>query len=55
MITDRRPGDIAVSFADPSKAYNELGWKAKRSIEEMCRIHIIGRARILMVIDKSFM
>lgn len=37
VITDRRPGDIAVSFADPSKAYNELGWKAKRSIEEMCR------------------
>lgn len=37
VITDRRPGDIAVSFADPSKAYNELGWKAKRGIEEMCR------------------
>lgn len=37
IITDRRPGDIAVSYADPSKAHRELGWKAERDIEEMCR------------------
>jgi UDP-glucose 4-epimerase len=36
VITDRRPGDIAVSYADPSKAYRELGWKAERGIEKMC-------------------
>lgn len=37
VITDRRPGDIAESFADPSKAERELGWRATRGIEEMCR------------------
>ena len=37
VITSRRPGDIAVSYADPSKAERELGWKAIRGIEEMCR------------------
>ncbi|MDZ5063963.1 GDP-mannose 4,6-dehydratase, partial [Clostridium perfringens] len=28
-IVDRRAGDIAISFADPSKAEKELGWKAE--------------------------
>lgn len=37
VITDRRPGDIATSYADPSKAERELGWKALRDIEQMCR------------------
>ena len=36
-IIERRPGDIATCYADPSKAKNELGWEAKRGIEEMCR------------------
>jgi UDP-glucose 4-epimerase len=36
-ITGRRPGDAAVSYADPSKAEKELGWKARRSIIDMCR------------------
>jgi UDP-glucose 4-epimerase len=35
-ITDRRPGDIAACYADPSKAKRELGWSAVRDIEEMC-------------------
>jgi len=35
-IHDRRPGDIAVCYADSSKAERELGWKAERSIEDMC-------------------
>jgi UDP-glucose 4-epimerase len=35
-IADRRPGDIAVCYADPSKAGKELGWSAKRGIDEMC-------------------
>ncbi len=35
-IVDRRPGDVAVCYSDPSKAYNELGWKAERGLEEMC-------------------
>ena len=37
VITERRPGDIGTCYADPSKAYEELGWKAERGIEEMCR------------------
>lgn len=36
-IVDRRPGDIASCFADVSKAERELGWKATRTLEEMCR------------------
>lgn len=37
IMASRRPGDIAVSYADPCKAEKELGWKAIRGIEEMCR------------------
>ncbi len=37
QIVDRRPGDIANCYADASKALNELGWKAKRDIKEMCK------------------
>lgn len=35
-IVDRRPGDIATCYSDPTKAFEELGWKAERGIEEMC-------------------
>jgi len=35
-IKERRPGDIATCYADPEKAYRELGWKAEYGIEEMC-------------------
>ncbi len=35
-IVDRRPGDIATCFADPSYAYEQLGWKATRGVDEMC-------------------
>ncbi len=35
-ICPRRPGDIAECYADPSKAAEELGWRAERGIEEMC-------------------
>lgn len=36
-VVDRRPGDIASSYADVSKAEKELGWKAKLGIVDMCR------------------
>lgn len=36
-IVNRRPGDLPVMYADVSKANRELKWKARRSIEEMCR------------------
>jgi UDP-glucose 4-epimerase len=35
-IVGRRAGDIAASYADPSRAQSELGWKATRSIEDIC-------------------
>ncbi len=35
-IVGRRPGDVAISYADPSKARRELGWQAERGIDAMC-------------------
>jgi UDP-glucose 4-epimerase len=35
-IVERRPGDVAICYADPTKAKEELGWIAERGIEEMC-------------------
>jgi UDP-glucose 4-epimerase len=35
-IAPRRPGDIAMCYADPSKAAEELGWKAGKTVRDMC-------------------
>lgn len=35
-IAPRRAGDIAVCYADPSKALRELGWSTKRDVRQMC-------------------
>ena len=35
-ITDRRPGDLATCYSDPSKAKEELNWVAEKGIDEMC-------------------
>lgn len=35
-IVERRPGDIAVCYANAKKAEKELGWAAQRDIHEMC-------------------
>jgi UDP-glucose 4-epimerase len=35
-IAPRRPGDVAESYADPSRAQAELGWTATRTIDQMC-------------------
>ena len=35
-IVDRRPGDLPVSFADPTKANRDLHWQATRTLNEMC-------------------
>ncbi len=35
-ITSRRPGDVAICYADPKKAKDMLNWEAKRDIEKMC-------------------
>jgi UDP-glucose 4-epimerase len=35
-VVERRAGDIAASYADPSRAEAELGWRATRTIDDMC-------------------
>jgi UDP-glucose 4-epimerase len=35
-IVARRPGDIAACWADPSLAQRLLGWRATRTVEDMC-------------------
>ena len=36
-IVERRAGDIAECYADASKAERVLGWKAEKTLEDMCR------------------
>ncbi|WP_248759914.1 UDP-glucose 4-epimerase GalE [Pseudarthrobacter sp. SSS035] len=38
-FADRRPGDSAVSYADPSAALADLGWSARRDLRQMCQDH----------------
>ncbi|MFT3759505.1 UDP-glucose 4-epimerase GalE [Thauera sp.] len=35
-IVDRRPGDVAACWADPSRAAQVLGWRAERDLAAMC-------------------
>ena len=35
-IKPRREGDIAMCYADPKKAREELGWEAEHGLDEMC-------------------
>lgn len=37
VVTERRAGDIPITFCDPSKALKELGWRAERDIDRMCK------------------
>ncbi|WP_306232633.1 UDP-glucose 4-epimerase GalE [Agrococcus beijingensis] len=36
-VVDRRPGDAAVSTADPSRAHEVLGWRARRTLDDAVR------------------
>lgn len=36
-IAERRAGDSAACYADPARAATELGWRAERGLEQMCR------------------
>jgi len=36
-IEGRRPGDVAICYADPSKAQGDLNWRAEHSLADMCR------------------
>ena len=35
-IAPRRDGDIAICYAEPTKAKKELGWEATKTLEDMC-------------------
>jgi UDP-glucose 4-epimerase len=37
QIAERRPGDIAECFADPSYAKQTMGWEAGKGLEQMCK------------------
>jgi len=36
-IVERRPGDVTAAYADPTKAMQELAWKAERDLHDICR------------------
>ncbi len=36
-LVDRRPGDSAISIADPAEAQRRMGWRASRGLDEICR------------------
>jgi len=36
-IVERRVGDIAICYANVTKAERELGWKANKDLKEMCK------------------
>lgn len=38
-IVDRRPGDVATCYADPTLAHELLEWRAERDLDDMCRDH----------------
>ena len=38
-MAERRPGDVEASWADCSRARDELGWQARRSLDEMLADH----------------
>lgn len=35
-VVARRPGDLPIYYADAKKAFNELGWKTEKSLEDAC-------------------
>lgn len=37
VITEPRPGDLASTIADPTKANRELGWRTTRTLADACR------------------
>lgn len=37
VFKDRRAGDVPQCYADPTRAQEELGWKATRNLQDMCR------------------
>lgn len=50
IITDRRIGDIGSCYADPTKAFKELGWETKKKLRICVKVHRDGKLIIQVVI-----
>ena len=50
-IVGRRAGDVASCYADPKLALEELGWKAERGLDEMCKLTHWGQATHICIIN----
>jgi UDP-glucose 4-epimerase len=37
VVGARRDGDLALVYADPSRAREELHWTAEKTVDDMCR------------------
>lgn len=37
VFTDRRPGDVAECYSNPTKAFQAMGWKATKNLSQMCK------------------
>lgn len=58
VVGPRREGDVAVCYADTSKAAKQLGWVARRTLNDMCRgrrkgVHIIHYMGMFLRCDCS--
>ena len=45
IFTERRVGDVAISYADPSKIKRVLGWQVKYNLDDMVRSSWLWRQR----------
>ena len=36
-LTQQRPGDLPVTYASVDKIFNELGWKAEKTLDDICK------------------
>ncbi len=50
-IEDRRAGDLASVYADASLAHQELGWKAEKGLDEMCKKNFYLKIFILFILS----
>ena len=49
----RRSGDLAVLYADATLAAKELGWTAKRGLDEMCQYSILPFPTLVFLYCRS--
>ena len=45
VVEGRREGDVDQLYCEPKKIYEELGWKAKRDLEDMCKSSFVFQSK----------